>query len=190
MDDEEKQMFSAAMQDVTPLTPKPVHHAFECENSAEKAHRFWRQTRQKQRQPLPPELALDRKALFAKVAAFETLSYAQPGVRPQELNRLKKGELYFHAQLDLHGMDEQQARRRLTRFLAEAIAHRSRTLRIIHGKGYNSDSAHPVLKNVAYELLMQCPAVIAFCSAHEKDGGVGAVNVLLRAQEDKREKQD
>jgi len=54
---------------------------------------------------------------------------------------------------------------------------------IIHGKGYRSENSHPVLKNNLNQWLRQHRDVQAFCSASAKDGGAGAVLVLLHLAE-------
>ncbi|BBP45923.1 hypothetical protein THMIRHAS_12960 [Thiosulfatimonas sediminis] len=179
MSDQETNLFAEAMHDVTPLPDnnKIKHY------SREKQQQTARKTiKQLKRQPKStPTLHLNRSVTFAKVGAFETVQYAQKGVQLRDIKRLKSGDFVVQSLLDLHGCTHEQALCQLNAFLAEAIAYRLRFLRIVHGKGYNSDSEFPILKNLTNEVLRQCPQVIAFSSAMEKDGGVGAVNVLLKA---------
>jgi len=52
-------------------------------------------------------------------------------------------------------------------------------VRIVHGKGLNSDDSLPVLKNVVDRMLRQRADVLAFHSAPAAQGGTGAVLVLL-----------
>jgi DNA-nicking Smr family endonuclease len=56
-----------------------------------------------------------------------------------------------------------------------------RCVRVIHGKGLRSNERLPVLKNLVSHLLRQIPAVMAFVSARQNDGGTGATYVLLRS---------
>ena len=55
-----------------------------------------------------------------------------------------------------------------------------RCAHIIHGKGYRSGERQPVLKRKVNYWLRLRPDVLAFCSATPRDGGTGAVYVLLR----------
>ncbi len=64
---------------------------------------------------------------------------------------------------------------------ADAIQHRARVLRVIHGKGRRSGNRGPVLKLVASNYLRRLGMVLAFASAREVDGGSGAILVLLNA---------
>jgi DNA-nicking Smr family endonuclease len=57
----------------------------------------------------------------------------------------------------------------------------------VHGKGYRSLDNQPVLKNNLNLWLRQHRDVQAFCSASPKDGGAGAVLVLLRLSEKYRQ---
>ena len=52
-------------------------------------------------------------------------------------------------------------------------------VRIIHGKGLHGDSGAPVLKNLVDRLLRQRADVLAFHSRRRRQGGTGAVLVLL-----------
>ncbi|TQV07217.1 SMR domain protein, partial [Xanthomonas perforans] len=52
-------------------------------------------------------------------------------------------------------------------------------VRIIHGKGLQSDTGAPVLKNLMDRLLRQRNDVLAFHSAPPTQGGTGALLVLL-----------
>jgi DNA-nicking Smr family endonuclease len=54
-------------------------------------------------------------------------------------------------------------------------------VRVIHGKGLGSRNREPVLKAKVAGWLAQREAVLAFCEAPPRDGGSGAVLVLLRA---------
>lgn len=180
MGEQDSDLFKQAMQDVVPLKDSNKVSQYDREKLQQVNRQTLRQIQRKQPNRLK-RLTLDRSEVFSKVGAFESMYYAQKGVQMREINRLKKGEFGVESLLDLHGLTQEQAEIELNTFLADAISHHLRLLRIVHGKGYNSDNEYPVLKNLANEVLRQCPQVIAFTSAAEKDGGVGAVNVLLNA---------
>ncbi|RUM77150.1 MAG: hypothetical protein DSZ13_02225, partial [Candidatus Thioglobus sp.] len=53
-------------------------------------------------------------------------------------------------------------------------------IQIIHGKGYHSENGMSILKTQVVSFLSQHPQVLAFNSCPDKDGGTGAVFVLLK----------
>jgi DNA-nicking Smr family endonuclease len=108
------------------------------------------------------------------------LRFARTGVQQRQLQQLRRGRFRNQAELDLHGMTTAQARLALTVFMAQCQDRRLRHVCIIHGKGYGSAADVPVLKNRVNTWLRQHPAVLAFHSAQLRDGGTGAVYVLLR----------
>lgn len=118
----------------------------------------------------------------ASVGSSDPLRFARPGVQHRQLQQLRRGQFHNQAELDLHGMTTTQARQALTVFIAHCQEHRLRHVRIIHGKGYGSTTDAPVLKNRVNGWLRQHPAVLAFSSAQLRDGGTGAVYVLLRTR--------
>ncbi|WP_425477971.1 Smr/MutS family protein [Xanthomonas cucurbitae] len=60
-----------------------------------------------------------------------------------------------------------------------ADASKHGCVRIIHGKGLQSDNGAPVLENLMDRLLRQRNDVLAFHSAPPTQGGTGALLVLL-----------
>ena len=79
----------------------------------------------------------------------------------------------------MHGLNIDQARNALSEFITECQQASLSCIIVIHGKGINSTNP-PILKNHTQQWLKQLDAVMAFCSAQIKDGGTGAVYVLLR----------
>lgn len=84
------------------------------------------------------------------------------------------------AQLDLHGLTAPQASAALQAFIADCLTAGCERVRIIHGKGQRPGQDLPVLKPLVIESLRGHPAVLALRSAGPRDGGSGAVRVLLR----------
>jgi DNA-nicking Smr family endonuclease len=111
--------------------------------------------------------------------AGDTASYRRDNLPPQMFQRLKRGQYSVQDELDLHGATVAQAETLLRQFLLEAHAHEHGCVRIIHGKGLQSDGGAPVLKNLVDRLLRQRNDVLAFHSAPAGQGGTGAVLVLL-----------
>jgi DNA-nicking Smr family endonuclease len=114
--------------------------------------------------------------------AGDTLSYRRESLSPRIFQRLKRGQFSAQDELDLHGATALQAENLLRRFLKEAHDHEFGCVRIVHGKGLQSDGAVPVLKNLIDRLLRHRNDVLAFHSAPTNQGGTGAVLVLLKRQ--------
>lgn len=116
---------------------------------------------------------------FDLLQAGDVLSYRRDHVPPRLLQRLKRGQFSVQDELDLHGATVQQAATLLREFLAEAHAHDYGCVRIVHGKGLQSEDGLPALKNATDRMLRQRADVLAFHSAPTTQGGTGAVLVLL-----------
>lgn len=126
---------------------------------------------------LAESLAFDAHDL--DVESGDELGFRREGVPQSVLRRLRRGEYAVRDEIDLHGMTQDEARRALGAFLADAVLHRRRCVRIIHGKGLGSGHRGPVLKSAVNRWLRRHDAVKAFCSARRNDGGTGALYVLL-----------
>jgi DNA-nicking Smr family endonuclease len=126
-------------------------------------------------------LLTDTPAPEDVVGGPEPLSFRRPGVRDQEMRRLRRGLYGIEDQLDLHGLNQAAARDCLSEFLGYQRAAGHRCVRIVHGKGYRSGARGPILKIAVNGWLKQHPDVVAFTSARGIDGGTGALYVLLRA---------
>jgi len=120
--------------------------------------------------------------LFELVRSGERTSGLAPGIDRAHLHRLERGEIPVDRELDLHGLSRSEAREDLGYELRDAWESGERCVRIVHGRGAHSELG-PVLKEAVLEWLQQPPLaerVMAFCSALPRDGGAGALYVLLR----------
>ncbi|EXJ16825.1 Smr/MutS family protein [Imhoffiella purpurea] len=116
----------------------------------------------------------------AQVETPEYLLFARPGIQHRVLADLQRGAIDVGLEVDMHGLYAEHARHLLGEFLAECRHRRVRCARIIHGKGRRSSGRQPVLKSKINYWLRLYDQVQAFCSATQRDGGTGAVYVLLR----------
>lgn len=116
------------------------------------------------------------------VSYDEKLFFANSNIRSTQLRALRQGKLAYTATLDLHGMTIPVARSALNHFLEKCTKTKQRCVLIIHGKGRLQLEGTPKLKNQINNWLKQHPAILAFCSAQARDGGTGAVYVLLKSQ--------
>ncbi|MBB5206041.1 DNA-nicking Smr family endonuclease [Inhella inkyongensis] len=144
--------------------------------------------------PRPPPEPRQRQADDAQVLAqalsdhfdvdslLETdaeLSYRRPGIGPEVLNRLRRGEWSLQAQLDLHGLRRDEAREALGQFLQQCRLRGRRCVRVVHGKGHGSPGGEGILRLKVRRWLVQHDAVLAFVQARAAEGGAGALIVLL-----------
>ena len=125
-----------------------------------------------------------------KVSHEEPLSFTAPGIQNRVLAKLRQGFFEVQAELDLHGLNSDAAKQQLLHFLHASRAAGYRCVHIIHGKGYRSSDTHPVLKNHLNRWLRQHKDIQAFCSASPRQGGAGAVYVLLKMSRDNPAKYD
>ena len=127
-----------------------------------------------------PEAQGDTLLSESEVETHEFLLFTRPGVQRRLMAELQRGGIEVGLELDLHGLHAEQARGLLAEFLAECARRHVRCALIVHGKGYRSAGRQPVLKQKVNYWLRLYEEVLAFCSATRRDGGTGAVYVLLR----------
>lgn len=114
------------------------------------------------------------------VESSEELVFAGPGIQFGLLKRLKQGHLPWEEGLDLHGYTVDRARDELSLFIRSALRKNLRCVIVVHGKAYSEAGQQPLLKSYVNEWLRRMPGVLAFCSAQDRDGGTGALYVLLK----------
>jgi len=106
--------------------------------------------------------------------------YLSNGLSRMALRKLRRGVWPIRDSLDLHGNNSDAARKLLQEFLHEATQRKLRCVLVIHGKGLNSRSGGAVLRKLTRHWLAQHRHVLGYCDAPAKDGGSGAVLVLLK----------
>lgn len=123
------------------------------------------------------------KAAPARSKAQEPLSHgSRTGLDRRKAERLSRGKLPIEASLDLHGLRQADAHRRLESFLAEAHAAGKRCVLVVTGKGLHKEEAG-VLRSAVPRWLNEAPnraRILSFDYAQQKHGGTGALYVLLR----------
>lgn len=177
--DEDRALFKAAVENVTPLSKK--HKTITQPKTPPKPSPKIKPHTPSEKDP-HPLMHKQPASYVASVDSEETLNFFRPGLQTRVIQRLKRGAFLIDAVLDLHGFNSQEAEEILENFLNHALQQHWRCVHIIHGKGARHSQA-PVLKNHINQWLRTYPAVLAFCSAQVKDGGAGAVYVLLKSQE-------
>ncbi len=144
----------------------------------------------RKRKPVPEQRQRDERAVMAsllsddyepaEVETGEELIFTRPGLQHLVMRKLRRGQYAIEAELDLHGCFVPEAREQVARFLKDAQLAGKRCVRIIHGKGKSAEGRIPILKGKVNSWLRQKDEVMAFVSCLPRDGGTGAVYVLLR----------
>lgn len=109
----------------------------------------------------------------------ELQNYRRPEIPERTLRQLRRGEFSVQDEIDLHSLRASDAELVLKRFLNEARSGMNCCVRIVHGKGLRSGPGGPVLKVKLNKWLPQWDQVLAFTTAPARDGGTGALYVLL-----------
>jgi DNA-nicking Smr family endonuclease len=162
--------FGKAVADVVPLkrkkrvalkrpAPAPIPHQRNRDESAALAESL--------SGPLSAEEALD---------TGEVLSYLRDGMARETLRKLRRGHWSIQDGVDLHGMTREQAAAVVVDFLNQCLARDLRCVRIVHGKGLG------ILKAKLAKWLPQREEVLAYSQAPTREGGGGALLVLLRSK--------
>ncbi len=173
LEENEEELLRQAMSDVRPLVSRPLAP---------------RRRGRPQRPPSPPEIQPLEDFLRSR-EAFEVAFH--PGYQeggPEARNRplmrkLRRGGFSVQAQLDLHGLTQAEAQTALEAFLVRCRLADLRCVRIVHGKGRNSNAGEGILKQKVPQWLSTrrfSRLILAFSSAPPRDGGTGATYVLLR----------
>lgn len=163
-----------ALGDVKPLAPHGRQHP------ARPPHPPHPRQRQLDERQVLAQSVSDEIDIESLLDTDESLSYRRPGIGPDVLRKLRRGDWVIQSELDLHGHRVEQAREELAAFLKESIKRGLRCVRVVHGKGLGSKDRQPVLKGKVRAWLVQRDEVIAFCQARAAEGGSGALVVLLR----------
>ncbi len=100
---------------------------------------------------------------------------------PRRMRDLERGRLTPGAEIDLHGLDREQARQRVAYFLDNCVYQDVRVALLITGRGRGSES-EPVLRSEIERFLDDAGRkwVVEWARAPQRYGGEGALVVFLR----------
>ena len=164
--------FRRAVADAEPLAPpKRVTHRHQAAPIA-------RQRMRDERAALAESIA-GPVSLDDALDSGDELSYLRDGYSRDVLRKLRRGYWVVEDELDLHGMNRQQAAVGVSEFLRHCRRRKRLCVRIVHGKGLGSRNREPVLKGLLRKWLIR-EDVLAFSQAPAAQGGSGAVLVLLK----------
>ena len=120
----------------------------------------------------------DTHAMLNPVASQAALSYRIATLQHKVFEDLKAGNIRWYEAVDLHGCTVEEARSAVLEIIQIAKNENQNVIKIVHGKGPEA-----ILKSYVNSWLRQHRDVLAFVSAPEKQGGTGAVLVLLKRAE-------
>ncbi len=120
----------------------------------------------------------DTQAMLNPVGSQASLSYRIATLQHKVFEDLKAGNLRWFEAVDLHGCTVEEARAAVLQIIQMAKDENQNVIKIVHGKGPEA-----ILKTYVNGWLRQHRDVLAFVSAPEKQGGTGAVLVLLKRSE-------
>ncbi|KAF0231761.1 MAG: Smr [Desulfovibrionaceae bacterium] len=177
-DNAEESEFFRAMQGVAPMggsgrqvqPPPPPPPAGDSEDSEDADARLMRQAVQG---AIEFDLELSDEYMHGFVHGLDSKIFQQ----------LKAGRLSAEGHLDLHGQNADQAHDALLFFMRESYLVGRRVVLVIPGRGKNSPGGLSILRAEIQSWLTREPLrriVLAFCTAQPRDGGTGALYVLLR----------
>ncbi len=135
--------------------------------------------RQKDEQAVLRDALSDEFDVSTLLDTDESLSFKRPGIGPDVVRKLRKGEWSIQREIDLHGLRTDEARLALAEFIRECHRQGIRCVRVVHGKGLGSPGKTPVLKSKVHSWLVQKNQILAFVQATPPQGGAGALVVLL-----------
>ena len=111
----------------------------------------------------------------------EYVEWVNPGHLDTIIPRLHEGRFSVQAFLDLHGCTVPEADAELDRFLQESFKKGLRCVKIIHGRGLRSVKGPRIKDSVIKRLAGHYRKdIIAFVTARQCDGGLGALYVLIK----------
>ena len=111
----------------------------------------------------------------------EYIEWVNEGYRAGIAHKLHRGHYAVRDYIDLHGLTLDDADKEVERFIKEALVKRHQCIKIIHGRGLRSPDG-PVLKKAVIQWLLTRyrKYIVAFASARQCDGGLGAIYVLFK----------
>jgi DNA-nicking Smr family endonuclease len=176
----ELDLWHAAMREVRPLRhrpprPVPPKPAAAAEPASETA----------------PSRASARRSTAvpdpAPIALPPLAAHNAPGLDRSTAERLKRGKYPIDDRLDLHGMTQERAHRALESFIGAAAREGLRCVVVITGKGLRGRAEGSgdfgILRNAVPRWLNESnlrAKILAFTPTQPRDGGGGALYVLLR----------
>jgi len=142
---------------------------------------------------LPRKISSDKEAIKAleeiitgkrSIHLPDTQEYVEwinRDYRGVNIRKLHEGKFSVQDCLDLHDMSVEEAENEVKYFIKDSLVKGLHCIKIIHGRGLRSPKG-PVLKDSLLKWLSgrYRKFIIAFATARQCDGGLGALYILLK----------
>ncbi len=172
--DDDKVLFMQAMTGVKPLKNQTI--AVQQPKNTSDPNALFKRAAATGGEEMPTSALSDMQALLNPVASEAFLIYKTATLPNKKFEQLKQGKLRWYDAVDLHSSSIDDARQAVLKLITMAQTADETVVKIVHGKG------DALLKTCVNGWLQQLPQVLGFVSAPAKDGGTGAVLVLLKKQ--------
>lgn len=174
--------FSVAMSDVVPLKQDGKISGNQGTGSS-LAQQLRRQAiEEEQRQSQNPLSTL----IMHSVAPDDFIDYKKPGVQDGVFKQLRLGKYSIESRLNIQKMAPEFAKDKLFEFICDSYKQGLRTILIQHGKGLYAKPEPGIIKSLTNQWLIQLPQVLCFHSALKQHGGLAAVYVLLKKNQQQK----
>jgi DNA-nicking Smr family endonuclease len=164
----DRALWQRAMRGVKPLAPRP--------GSRHGPPPIPASAKPSEKQAISPVPGLPPAASSPAQPALDHFA----GIDRANAERLKRGKHPIEARLDLHGMTQDEAHRALAVFIRGARTDGKRCVLVITGRGRAGGG---VLRSAVPRWLDEPemrPHLLAIAAAQPRDGGAGAIYVMLR----------
>jgi DNA-nicking Smr family endonuclease len=176
--DEDRELFLSMVGEVQTLK-KPTKQIFE----REAGHSEVRVSNDESESLAQLAQLVSQEGAFDVSNSNDFIEAFVPSFDANVMQRLRKGQFQIDSEIDLHGLTSEVAKKKLEEFLLKCRENKRRCVLVITGKGLHSADSIPVLKQGIQLWLTRgrmAQWVLGFTSAQPKDGGTGAVYVLLK----------
>jgi DNA-nicking Smr family endonuclease len=172
-----------ALKDVEPLPGRSL------QSSAETLRNDKNKVKQHSKKTHPLDSTLKTREKRAVIKPEKSLLHGtSTGLDKRSAQRMRRGKLEIEARLDLHGCNQDEAYRELKDFIFRTHSQQKRLVLVITGKGnkdfgFDTKKRVGVLREMVPKWLNEQTIrdrIISFDYATQKDGGYGALYVLLK----------
>jgi DNA-nicking Smr family endonuclease len=116
------------------------------------------------------------------VKSNQIISYKRCHLSKKQWRTFTQGLWRSSYCLDLHGLDRETAWEAVQAYVDDLYCTQQKYGMIVHGKGHYSEDGIAYIKNMLAQHLQRLPNILAYHSAMPKDGGAGALYVLIKSK--------
>ena len=116
------------------------------------------------------------------IQSSEIISYKRCHLSKKQWRAFTQGNWKPSYSLDLHGLARENAWEAVQGYVDDLYCSQHKFGLIVHGRGHYSQDGVAYLKNMLAQHLQKLPTILAYHSAMPKDGGAGAVYVMIKSK--------